>query len=430
MSKKIKLAIVLLIAITLAAAAYIFAYSLYGYINSEDYTYSLDYFFGRTGIYLPPYHRLDRRFQREIPEELYTAETVDEYISLFEKINSVDCGPNFFQELSVNSTDELKRDLPLEIEDSSGRKYILYHHVDVASTLFFEPVIVGWTIDITEISPTSAVSEDNPKISGAAQDSKAVDFSSKQNALKDYIGFARSETSNTAFENIYECVISLQNIYGDEKPEMIIGIKGSQPFYNGEYYFTTDENGEPVCMGECYDIHDEFYTDGEFIYAVKDGEAESINTTTINKLQYPIESAASPDLADYRNSDASEFIYDTHMYFLKYDNEDWDSEKQSWKDPEKTAALFYCEDSGLYEAYSVSKQILELTSIEISDYINQDGNHIYSYLPGENYLVSRREYENIKSRAFEILVKVTDEPEISSGWINIDDVDDWSGSLA
>ena len=195
-------------------------------------------------------------------------------------------------------------------------------------------------------------------------------------------------------------------------------------------YSNVDENGEPVCMGECYDIHDEFYTDGEFIYAVKNGEAESINTTTINKLQYPIESAASPDLADYRNSDASEFIYDTHMYFLKYDNEDWDSEKQSWKDPEKTAALFYCEDSGLYEAYSVSKQILEFTSIEISDYINQDGNHIYSYLPGENYLVSGREYENIKSRAFEILVKVTDEPEISSGWINIDEVDDWSESLA
>ena len=151
MSRKIKLAIVLLIAITLAAAAYIFAYSLYGYIISEDYTYSLDYSFGRTGIALPPYHRLDRRFQREIPEELYTAETVDEYLALFEKINSVDCGPNFFQELSVNSTDELKRDLPLEVEDSSGRKYFVYHHVDVASTLFFEPVIVGWTVDIETV---------------------------------------------------------------------------------------------------------------------------------------------------------------------------------------------------------------------------------------------------------------------------------------
>ena len=151
MSRKIKLAIILLIIITITALGYTFAYCVYGYTIAEHYTYSLDYSFGRIGIDLPPYHRLAGRFQSAIPEELYTAETVDEYLALFEKINSVDCGPNFFQELSVNSTDELKRDLPLEVEDSSGRKYFVYHHVDVASTLFFEPVIVGWTIDIENV---------------------------------------------------------------------------------------------------------------------------------------------------------------------------------------------------------------------------------------------------------------------------------------
>ena len=153
MSRKIKLAIaiILLIIITITASAYIFAYSLYGYTIAEDYTCSVVYSFGRTGINLPPYHRLVGRFQSEVPEELYTAETVDEYLSLFEKLNSVDCSVNFFQKLSVNSTDKLKKDLPLEVEDSSGRKYFIYHHVDVASTLFFEPVIVGWTIDIIEI---------------------------------------------------------------------------------------------------------------------------------------------------------------------------------------------------------------------------------------------------------------------------------------
>lgn len=150
MSRKIKLAIILLTVITITASAYIFAYSTYGYTIAEDYTAALIYSFGRTGTNLPPYSRLDSRLQNEIPEEFYNAETVDEYLSLFEKINSVDCSVNFFQKLSVNSTDELKKDLPKEAEDGSERKYFICHHVDVASTLFFEPVIVGWTIDIIE----------------------------------------------------------------------------------------------------------------------------------------------------------------------------------------------------------------------------------------------------------------------------------------
>ena len=81
--------------------------------------------------------------------------------------------------------------------------------------------------------------EENPATSNVTQSSKAVDFSSKQNALKDYINFARSETKNKVFEYGYECIISLQNIFGDEKPEI--------------------------------------YTDGEFIYAVKEDEVESIS---------------------------------------------------------------------------------------------------------------------------------------------------------
>lgn len=149
--KKFKIAIILLMVITLAASAYIFVYSIYGYTIAEDYAVSVIYSFGRTGTHLLPYRRLDRRFQNEISEEFYNAETVDEFLSMFEKINSIDCSPNFFQKLSVKSTDELKQDFPKEIEDSSGRKFFVYHHVDVASTLFFEPIIVGWTVDIIEI---------------------------------------------------------------------------------------------------------------------------------------------------------------------------------------------------------------------------------------------------------------------------------------
>lgn len=106
------------------------------------------------------------------------------------------------------------------------------------------------------------------------------------------------------------------------------------------------------------------------------------------------------------------------------------NEKQNWKNPEETASLFYCEDTGLYEAYSVSKRMLEFTSMEIGDIINRDGNLIYAYFPGENYIVSRREYEQIMTKIFDVLSKVTDESEISSGWINIEDVDSWIYSLA
>lgn len=72
-------------------------------------------------------------------------------MSLFAKVNAVDCGADFFQKLSVNSTDDIKQDFPPEVADGSGKKYFLYHHVDVAATLFFEPVIVGWTVNIVEI---------------------------------------------------------------------------------------------------------------------------------------------------------------------------------------------------------------------------------------------------------------------------------------
>lgn len=279
----------------------------------------------------------------------------------------------------------------------------------------------------SEISLSTSTPKEESTFSNVAQNLKAVDFSSEQHVLKDYINFARSEI-NRAFLNGDECMITLWNVFGNEKPEMIVAIKKKQPSVNHEYYFSTDENDEPIYLGEFYRVHDAFYTDGEFVYAIWEDEDET--KMVIEKLQYPIEDTVSPDLAEYQNHDASDFINNTHMYFLRYDNEDWDSEKQSWKNPEETAALFYCEDSGLYEAYSVSKRILDLASFEIGDYINEDGNHIYSYLPGENYLVSRREYEQIKSKIFEILTEVADEPEISSGWINIDDVDKWLDSLA
>lgn len=242
---------------------------------------------------------------------------------------------------------------------------------------------------------------------------ESVESDSTKDMLKTYISFARSEIKS-AFLNGDECTITLRNVFGNEKPEMIVGIRRNPSSVNHEYYFSTDENDEPIYIGEFYRVHDVFYTDGEFVYAIWEDDTAML----IEKIQYPIEDTVSPDLAEYQNSDALSFMKNTSYYFIRYDDE-------NWINPEDGAAMFYCEDSDLYEAYSVSRRILDLTSIEIGDYINGDGNLIYSYLPGENYIVSRREYEQIKSKTFEILTEVADESEISSGWINIDDIDQW-----
>lgn len=277
--------------------------------------------------------------------------------------------------------------------------------------------------NVSEVSSSTSVPEEPPVFSAAAQNIKTVDFSSEQSALKDYIKFARSEISS-GFLNGDECAITLLNVSGNENPEMIIAIRKKRPSVTHEHYFTTDENDEPIYLGYFYHAHDAFYTDGEFVYAIWEDET----AMGIEKL-HPLEDEAAPDLAEYQNSDALDFVNNTHTYFVRYDNRDWDSEKQSWKNPEELAAMFYYEDSGLYEAYLVSKQMLDLTAFEIKDYINDEGNHIRSYLPGENYRVSRREYEQIKSKVFEILTEVTDEPVISSGWIDIDDIDKWLDTL-
>jgi len=292
------------------------------------------------------------------------------------------------------------------------------------------PLFLSDTSQITlqstsKISLQTSTLEEKPISSNITENLKAVDFSSIQNALLDYICFARSEIQR-AFLNGDECVITLRNVFGNEKPEMIVAIKKNQPSIDYEYYFSTDENDEPIYIGGSYGVHNAFCTDGEFVYSIREDEKMLV----INKLQHPFEGAVSPDMAECQNGNALDFINDTHMYFIRYDNEDWDSKNQTWKSPEETASLFYCEDTGLYEAYSVSKRILELTSIEIGDIINGDGNLIYAYLPGENYIVSRQEYKQIKAKIFDVLIEINDEPEISSGWINVDDIDEWIDSLS
>ncbi|MCM1334756.1 MAG: hypothetical protein NC084_08385 [Bacteroides sp.] len=151
--KKILLAVSALVLIAVVGSACFFAYYVYGYTVAEDYTYVVKDALGESVADLPPYDRLASGLKAEISREAYDApKTADELLLLFEKINAVGLEANFFQKLSVNSTDQGKTKTDHHVvEADNGKKYRVRHHIDVASTLFFEPVIVGWRIDIEEI---------------------------------------------------------------------------------------------------------------------------------------------------------------------------------------------------------------------------------------------------------------------------------------
>lgn len=188
----------------------------------------------------------------------------------------------------------------------------------------------GLSFSSDDIVQSEAAPENNPTSSSEARNLKAVDFSSEQSALKDYIKFARSKI-NSVFLEGDECAITLRNVYGNEKPEMIIAIKENQSPVNHEHYFTTDENDEPIYLGYFYHAHDAIYSDTEFglymdslnTYYITCGShppKDNIYWMCIEKLELPIEGNVSPDFSEYQNSDALDFINNTHMYFMQYDN--------------------------------------------------------------------------------------------------------------
>lgn len=127
--------------------------------------------------------------------------------------------------------------------------------------------------NVSEVSSSTSAPEEPPAFSAAAQNIKTVDFSSKQSALKGYIKFARSEI-NSGFLNGDECAITLLNVSGNEKPEMIIAIKKSRSPVADEYYFSTNENDEPIYLKKRSRVGDAFYSDAEF---------SSLYTDSLNK---------------------------------------------------------------------------------------------------------------------------------------------------
>lgn len=254
--------------------------------------------------------------------------------------------------------------------------------------------------------------------------SNDVNYSETRLLAEDYIEIIRSD-KEYLFKHGTKCKISLLDVYGDERLEMLYAVKGDNALLNGEYYYTVNELGTPKFMGFCYGFSDELYTDGKIFYTLSHGNIEPIDCFSMTKLSNSFENTGFPDMASYTHCEALQFINDTHMFFLRYDNEDWDSEAQTWHSPEKTAAFFYYEDSNSYEIYSVSKNVLEITSMVIGDITNADGNLIYSYLPGENYIVSRNEYNAINAKLFEMLETANVEQVISSDWINIEEIHKW-----
>lgn len=278
-----------------------------------------------------------------------------------------------------------------------------------------------------ETAYTSSTTDTTVSESDSSEEIQKAEQDSLQELLGSYVAIAKTECKQALY-HAAECMISLQNIFGDEKPEMILSIKSDWSFYAGDYYFTMDESGKPVYMGCTDEVHDKFYTDGENIYAVVTINTvghRSLAALFFNKIDDQIYAYASPELAEYNNSDALTFVWDTQMLFLRHDED-------CFTDPEECESIFYCEDSKLYEVYMVSERMLDLTGIEIGSFVNEDGDlyPAYSYFSGPNYVVSRQEYERIQSKFFEMLTEVTEEPQISSGWIDIGDIDDWLEHLS
>lgn len=249
---------------------------------------------------------------------------------------------------------------------------------------------------------------------------------SPRELLKSYITTAQTECKQALY-HAAECMISLQDIFGDKKPEMILSIKSDLSFYAGDYYFTTDESGKPVYIGCTAEVHDKFYTDGENVYAVATINTvghRSLAALFFNRVDDQIYAYVGPDLAEYNNSDALTFVWDTQMLYLRHDDD-------CFTDPEECESIFYCEDSKLYEVYMVSERMLDLTGIEIGSFVNGDGDLFPAYenMSCRHYIISRDEYGQIQSKFFEMLTEVTEEPQISSGWIDIGDIDNWLESL-
>ncbi len=152
MSKKSKIVLsVTTLLIFLLLIAYALLHYVYGFGINQEICYSIKdgLVENVTNIQIVDYDWLSSSYKKNITkEEFYSPKSIDEYLTLFNKINAVNSKANFFQQFSLASTDYGKKTASQMVVSNSGNEYLVTHHINVASTFLLKPQIVEWIIDI------------------------------------------------------------------------------------------------------------------------------------------------------------------------------------------------------------------------------------------------------------------------------------------
>lgn len=222
------------------------------------------------------------------------------------------------------------------------------------------------------------------------------------------------------FKNGSECRICLQDIYGDDTPEMAIRIL-YQRGYSNEYFFKMGENDDIQYIGRTFGLDDyRFYSDGEENYIISKHFYEDRIAALIISRFGNVQPRIFCDAYEYSNSSADEFILNTQLTFCRFDEYfDADNEVPA----EVFAEDFYYEDTGTYEAYLLSPEILELTGGELSEYR-------MPYNVGiQCYIAKRDEYSAVMDKLDDMMTELDIVTEFDSGWLEMKDLIPWLEKL-
>lgn len=214
-----------------------------------------------------------------------------------------------------------------------------------------------------------------------------------------------------------KCKLELQNIYGDETPEMILYLQFqvNDETYTYACFFALDTNESPFCMGCTFANNiDGFYTDQSNTYFVcSNAEYNSLegdSMAVLVKMEKTIPNVEAWDIMEYYNCSAEDFMTSTNTGYFIWNNVDFDNPKES-------AAEFYYDDRKQYEIYCVSQKILDITGIDVNT------QHKMVSMPLTlRYCINRQEYVKIKEKLMSILNKVESVPTFSSNWVEIQDI--------
>lgn len=235
--------------------------------------------------------------------------------------------------------------------------------------------------------------------------------------LEKYISYMKKEHAEI-FENSDKCRFYLQDIYGGGMPEMAACIL-YESGYTIEYFFSEKENGDILYMGFIpLSEDDKLYSDGRDYFIIShrfaEGNNNGIRYTDIYNLNEDIWPNIVGDLSEYSNSSADEFIQNTQLTFCRFDEY---FEADNDIPAEVYAEDFYYEDTGTYEAYLFSPEILELTDSELSEY------RVPYNIGIRHYLAKREEYLAVKEKLGNMMTEADIISEIDSEWLETENID-------